>query len=175
MFLCSDLASNITGAQYVVDGGRTATGGAVTNNLVRMTTDRRRAMITAIVLYDLPAHIDREACRQHFLKIAPDFLDVPGFVRKQFIHDVNGGVAGGSYIWKDLASAKAFYNGRGSKASGAAMAASHGSAISRRSPSPIRAPGSPARRWSDADGQDASARRSWRSPIRKADRRMARR
>ncbi|MBV9861562.1 MAG: glucose 1-dehydrogenase [Alphaproteobacteria bacterium] len=30
MFLCSDLAGNITGAQYVVDGGRTATGGAVT-------------------------------------------------------------------------------------------------------------------------------------------------
>jgi NAD(P)-dependent dehydrogenase (short-subunit alcohol dehydrogenase family) len=31
LFLCSNLASNITGAQYVVDGGRTATPGAVTS------------------------------------------------------------------------------------------------------------------------------------------------
>jgi NAD(P)-dependent dehydrogenase (short-subunit alcohol dehydrogenase family) len=30
LFLCSDLALNITGAQFLVDGGRVATGGAVT-------------------------------------------------------------------------------------------------------------------------------------------------
>jgi NAD(P)-dependent dehydrogenase (short-subunit alcohol dehydrogenase family) len=35
LFLCSDLAANVTGAQWVVDGGRTAIGGAVTQALNR--------------------------------------------------------------------------------------------------------------------------------------------
>jgi len=35
LFLCSNLASNITGGQFVVDGGRVATGGAVTQMLDR--------------------------------------------------------------------------------------------------------------------------------------------
>jgi NAD(P)-dependent dehydrogenase (short-subunit alcohol dehydrogenase family) len=35
LFLCSDLASNITGGQFVIDGGRVATGGAVTQMLDR--------------------------------------------------------------------------------------------------------------------------------------------
>lgn len=35
LFLCSDLAANTTGGQFVVDGGRTATGGAVTNQATR--------------------------------------------------------------------------------------------------------------------------------------------
>jgi NAD(P)-dependent dehydrogenase (short-subunit alcohol dehydrogenase family) len=35
LFLCSDLASNTTGGQFVVDGGRTATGGSVSNLVAR--------------------------------------------------------------------------------------------------------------------------------------------
>jgi NAD(P)-dependent dehydrogenase (short-subunit alcohol dehydrogenase family) len=35
LFLCSDLASNTTGGQFVVDGGRTSTGGAITNLVAR--------------------------------------------------------------------------------------------------------------------------------------------
>jgi NAD(P)-dependent dehydrogenase (short-subunit alcohol dehydrogenase family) len=35
LFLCSDLASNTTGGQFVVDGGRTATPGAVTTLAAR--------------------------------------------------------------------------------------------------------------------------------------------
>jgi hypothetical protein len=68
-------------------------------------------LITAIVLYDLPPHIGRAECEAHFQKIAPDFLAVPGFIRKQFIYAVEGGVAGGAYMWKTQADAEAFYGG----------------------------------------------------------------
>ena len=69
-------------------------------------------MITAIVLYDLPPHIDREACRQHFLKIAPGLPRRAG-LHPQAVHLRRGRAARRAvrYIWEDLASAKAFYNG----------------------------------------------------------------
>lgn len=68
-------------------------------------------MITAIVLYDLPETIGLEECRAHFAKIAPDFLRIPGFVRKQFICRSDGKVAGGAYMWESLEAAEAFYSG----------------------------------------------------------------
>lgn len=67
-------------------------------------------MIAAIVRYRLPPGIDREACRAHYLKIAPGFGDVPGLIRKQFIWSETG-VAGGVYQWKTLEDAKRFYTG----------------------------------------------------------------
>jgi hypothetical protein len=72
---------------------------------------RGAPMITAIVLYDLPPSIGLEECREHFTKIAPDFLKAPGFVRKQFICRKEGGVAGGVYMWETQKDAEAFYTG----------------------------------------------------------------
>jgi len=68
-------------------------------------------MVTAIVLYDLPPSIGLEECRAHFVKIAPDFLEVPGFIRKQFICARDGKVAGGVYTWETREDAERFYCG----------------------------------------------------------------
>src|SRR6202021_4187948 len=79
----------------------------------RLIPQRRKGrspMITALVLYDLPDTIRLEECREHFTKIAPDFLKAPGFVRKQFICRKEGDVAGGVYMWERQAAAQAVYS-----------------------------------------------------------------
>jgi Putative mono-oxygenase ydhR len=69
-----------------------------------------RTMITAIVQYKLPPHIDQAACAAHFRAIAPGFRDVPGLITKQFIY-ADDGWAGGVYLWETRAAAEAFYSG----------------------------------------------------------------
>jgi hypothetical protein len=67
-------------------------------------------MITAIVRYRLPRHIDRAACRDHFQMIAPGFRKAKGLISKHFIWSESG-IAGGVYQWESLKDAKAFYGG----------------------------------------------------------------
>lgn len=67
-------------------------------------------MITAIVQYRLPPHIDLAACAAHFRQIAPDFREVPGLIRKYFIY-AEDGWAGGVYLWRSRADAEAYYAG----------------------------------------------------------------
>jgi hypothetical protein len=62
------------------------------------------------VRYKLPPHIDHDACREHFHKIAPGFQQVQGLISKHFIWSESGW-AGGVYQWRTLADAKAFYSG----------------------------------------------------------------
>jgi len=69
-----------------------------------------RIMITAIVQYKLPPHIDGAACAAHFRAIAPGFCDVPGLIRKQFIY-AEDGWAGGVYLWQTREAAAEFYAG----------------------------------------------------------------
>jgi hypothetical protein len=67
-------------------------------------------MITAIVRYRLPPHIDRAACRDHYEMIAPGFRSAKGLISKHFIWSESG-VAGGVYQWQSLKHAKKFYAG----------------------------------------------------------------
>lgn len=43
--------------------------------------------------------------------MAPDFLKIPGFLRKQFICSRDGKVAGGVYMWETQEAAERFYSG----------------------------------------------------------------
>jgi hypothetical protein len=67
-------------------------------------------MITTIVRYRLPRHIDRAACRDHFQMIAPGFRKAKGLISKHFIWSERG-IAGGVYQWESVKDAKAFYGG----------------------------------------------------------------
>ncbi|WMT76463.1 hypothetical protein [Bradyrhizobium sp. Ash2021] len=67
-------------------------------------------MITAIVRYQLPASIGKEECRAHFLRIAINFGEVKGLIRKQFIWNESG-TAGGVYQWETIDDARRFYQG----------------------------------------------------------------
>ena len=51
-------------------------------------------MITAIVRYQLPPHIDHAACREHFHRIAPGFQRVKGLISKHFIWSESGWAGG---------------------------------------------------------------------------------
>src|SRR5256886_3749955 len=67
-------------------------------------------MITATVRYKLPAHIDYDACRAHFHKIAPGFQPVKGLISKHFIWSESGW-AGGGYPWETPEDPRRFYGG----------------------------------------------------------------
>ncbi len=69
--------------------------------------EENRPMITAIVQYQLPPHIDLASCAAHFRNIAPGFRTVRGLIRKQFIYAEHGW-AGGVYLWETRVAAEAF-------------------------------------------------------------------
>jgi hypothetical protein len=92
---------------------RTRPGGRMKKSQSRRklsSAEEARPMITAIVQYKLPPHIDLAACAAHYRDIAPGFRAVPGLISKQFIYSEDGW-AGGVYLWQTRAAADAFYHG----------------------------------------------------------------
>jgi hypothetical protein len=63
--------------------------------------------VTTIVMVKTPPGISREQIDIGFKQAIPLYQKVPGLVRKYFI--VNADSFGGMYLWKDRASAEAWY------------------------------------------------------------------
>lgn len=68
-------------------------------------------MIVAVVQFRLPAPVSLEQAARMFELSAPKYQNLPGLIRKHYIRAVDGGAAGGVYLWELRAAAEAVYNG----------------------------------------------------------------
>jgi heme-degrading monooxygenase HmoA len=65
--------------------------------------------VGTVVEIAIPAGISRERLATEFAAAVPTYQKIPGLLRKHFIVS-NEGTFGGVYLWKDDASAKAWFN-----------------------------------------------------------------
>ena len=65
-------------------------------------------LITVITRFPMPAGVTAEQIRAAFEKAAPKFRNVPGLVRKHFLHSKDCRTAGGVYLWNDEPTARVF-------------------------------------------------------------------
>jgi hypothetical protein len=73
-----------------------------------MAESRQDGSVTTMVLIKTPAGISREQLEAGFKQSVPLYESIPGLVRKYYI--VDGSSFGGVYLWKDRASAEAWYS-----------------------------------------------------------------
>jgi Putative mono-oxygenase ydhR len=66
-------------------------------------------MITAIVQFKLPQPVSREKGQEIFLSTAPKYREVKGLIRKYYLLSLDGGTAGGVYLWESKEKADALY------------------------------------------------------------------
>jgi len=69
-------------------------------------------LITVVTRFQLPAGVTADQIRAAFDEVTPRFRNVPGLVRKQFLHTKDCRTAGGVYLWNDEGAALAFMNER---------------------------------------------------------------
>ncbi|MBX9899675.1 MAG: YdhR family protein [Burkholderiaceae bacterium] len=73
-----------------------------------VANDNASGTMTALVEIALPSGISRENLVSKFVDAAPSYKAVPGLLRKYFIISETG-TFGGIYLWKDEASAQAWF------------------------------------------------------------------
>ena len=66
-------------------------------------------MITAIVQFKLPASVSREKAQELFSGTAPRYQQTPGLIRKYYLLSLDGGTAGGVYLWESRQDADRLY------------------------------------------------------------------
>jgi hypothetical protein len=66
-------------------------------------------MITALVQFKLPKTVTKDEAKEIFLSTAPRYREVQGLVRKYYLLSMDGGTAGGVYLWKSREDAERVY------------------------------------------------------------------
>lgn len=66
-------------------------------------------MITALVQFKLPKTVTKDEAKEIFLSTAPEYREVQGLVRKYYLLSMDGGTAGGVYLWKSREDAERVY------------------------------------------------------------------
>ena len=66
-------------------------------------------MITEIVTFSLPEGMSREEVIALYEKSAPVWGENPDLLRKNYLVDLENGIAGGVYLWKDRAQAEKWH------------------------------------------------------------------
>jgi hypothetical protein len=67
------------------------------------------AMITAIVLFKLPANINSADAAELFRGSAPKYQGVAGLLRKYYLFDPESRTGGGCYLWESREAAERVY------------------------------------------------------------------
>jgi hypothetical protein len=73
-----------------------------------MAEARQDGSVTTMVVIKTPAGVSRQQLEAGFKQSVPLYESIPGLVRKYYI--VDGSSFGGVYLWKDRASAEAWYS-----------------------------------------------------------------
>lgn len=70
------------------------------------------SLITVVTRFPLPTGVTAGQISAAFDEVAPQFRNVPGLIRKQFLRAKDCRSAGGVYLWNDEKAARAFMNER---------------------------------------------------------------